>query len=168
LVGLILLLTATLVLGACGGGGIESDELSSVVEQSVAAAVAAAVPQAAPAGPSAAEISAMVQQAVESAAPEGVSAADIAMMVEAAVSAASEPAVSTTQIESLVTQAVEAIVSAAIAAIPQPEPMVIAMPTAAPAMETEAAPIARTMKTGGAEWRRSMLRYQATGSRRST
>ena len=131
----------------------------------MAAAVAAAVPQAAPAGPSAAEISAMVQQAVESAAPEGVSAADIATTVEAAVSAASEPAVSTTQIESLVTQAVaaeaatplsasevEAIVSAAIAAIPQPEPMVIAMPTAAPAMETEVVVVGGTYRTNHENW----------------
>ena len=146
--GLVLLLAATLGLAACGGGGIESDELSSVVEQSVAAAVAAAVPAAAPAGPSAAEISAMVQEAVEGAAPEGVSAAEIGTLVEAAVAAASEPAVSAAEIESLVTQAVEqaaagaatplsasevqAIVAAAVAAIPEPEPVVIAMPTAAP------------------------------------
>ena len=151
LIGIILLLAGTLVLAACGGGGIESDELSSVVEQSVAAAVAAAVPAAAE-GPSAAEISAFVRQAVEAAAPEGVSAAEIGTLVEAAVTAASEPAVSAAQIESLVTQAVEqaaaeaatplsasqveAIVAAAVAAIPEPEPVVIAMPTAAPAMET--------------------------------
>ena len=151
LISVLLLSAATLMLAACGGGGIKSDELSSVVEQSVAAAVAAAVPEAAPAGPSAAEISAMVQQAVESAAPEGVSAAEIGTLVEAAVSAATEPAVSATEIESLVTQAVEqaaagaatplsaseveAIVAAAVAAIPEPEPVVIAQPTAAPAME---------------------------------
>ena len=152
LAGLVLLLAATLALAACGGGGIESDELGSVVEQSVAAAVAAAVPAAA-AGPSAAEISAMVQEAVEGAAPEGVSAAEIGTLVEAAVAAASEPAVSAAEIESLVTQAVEqaaagaatplsaseveAIVSAAVAAIPEPEPVVIAMPTAAPAEDME-------------------------------
>ena len=148
LAGLVLLLAGTLVLAACGGDGVTSDELGSVVEQSVAAAVAAAVPAAVPAGPSAAEISAVVQQAVESAAPEGISAAEIGTLVEAAVAAASEPTVSAMEIESLVTQAVEqaaagaatplsaseieAIVSAAIAAIPEPEPMVIAMPTAAP------------------------------------
>ena len=149
--GLVSLLALALVAAACGGGGIESDELGSVVEQSVAAAVAAAVPGAAPTGPSAAEISAMVQQAVESAAPEGVSAAEIGSLVEAAVAAASQPAVSAAEIEALVTQAVEqaaagaatplsaseveAIVAAAIEAIPVPEPVVIAMPTAAPAME---------------------------------
>ena len=143
----VLLLAATLVLAACGGGGVQSDELSSVVEQSVAAAVAAAVPGAAPPGPSVAEISAMVRQAVEAAAPEGVSAAEIGTLVEAAVVAATKPAVSAAEIEALVTQAVEqaaseaatplssseveAIVAAAVEAIPEPEPVVVAMPTAA-------------------------------------
>ena len=157
--GLGLLLAATLVLAACGGGGIESDELSSVVEQSVAAAV----PGVAPAGPSAAEISAMVQQAVEAAAPEEVSAADIGTMVEAAVAAASEPAVSAAEIEALVTQAVqsaatgaatplsasqvEAIVAAAVAAIPVPGPVVIAVPTAAPEMEMEVVVVGGTHRT---------------------
>ena len=153
LVGLILLLAATLVLGACGGGGVESDEVAAVVQQAVAAAVAAAGTDAASAGPSAAEISAMVQEAVESAAPEGVTAADIGTFVEAAVAAAAQPAVSAAEIEALVTQAVEqaaaeaaaplsaseveSIVAAAVAAIPVPEPVVIAMPTAAPAMEMD-------------------------------
>ena len=152
LIGAMLLMGAMSVLAACGGGGIESDELSSVVEQSVAAALAAAVPDAAPAGPSAAEISAMVQQAVETAAPEGVSAAEIGVLVEAAVSAASGPTVSAAEIESLVRSAVEqaaagaatplsaseiqAIVSAAIEAIPEPEPMAVAAPEEAMEMET--------------------------------
>ena len=149
--GLILLMAATLVIGACGSDGVGSDEVAAVVQQSVEAAVAAAVPDAASAGPSAAEISAMVQQAVETAAPDEVTAAEIGTMVEAAVAAATEPAVSAAEIESLVTMAVESaasqaatplsaaevqtIVAAAIAAIPAPEPMVVAMPTAAPAME---------------------------------
>ena len=153
LVGFVLLTVTALVFAACGDDGIGSDELGSVVEQSVSAAVAAAVPEAAPAGPSAAEISAMVQQAVEAAAPEGVSAAEIGALVEAALAAASEPAVTASEIEALVTQAVEqaaagaatplsasqveAIVAAAIEAMPEPEPMVIAMPTAAPAEPME-------------------------------
>ena len=138
----LLALVFGLVAAACGGDGIDSDELSSVVEQSVAAAVAAAAPGAVPAGASAAEISAMVLQAVEAAAPEGVSAAEIGTLVEAAVAAATEPTVSAADIGALVTQAVEqaaaeaatplsaseveSIVAAAIAAMPEPEFVVIA------------------------------------------
>ena len=167
LAGLILLAAGALLLAACGGGGVESDEVAAVVEQSVAAAVAAAIP-AAPTGATAEEISAMVQQAVESAAPEGVTAADIGTMVEAAVAAAAEPAVSAAQIESLVTQAVEAaaaeaatplsaseiqaIVAAAVAAMPEPEPMVVAMPTAAPAMEMEVVVVGGTHRTTHENW----------------
>ena len=139
----LLVLVVGLVASACGGDGIESDELSSVVQQSVAAAVAAAVPEATAGGASAAEISALVQQAVEAAAPEGVTAAEIGTLVEAAVAAASEPTVSAAKIGALITQAVEqaaadaatplsasdieSIVAAAIAAIPEPE-VVFAQP----------------------------------------
>ena len=171
-IGLVSLLALALVAAACGGGGIESDELSSVVEQSVAAAVAAAVPEAAPSGASAAEISAMVQQAVQAAAPEEVTAAEIGAMVEAAVVAATEPAISAAEIESLVTMAVEsaaaeaatpltasevqAIVAAAIEVIPEPAPVVIAMPTAAPAMEMEMVVVGGTQRATHENWFQGM------------
>ena len=152
LAGLILLLAGTLVIAACGGGGVESDEVASVVQQAVAAAVAAAVPAAGTAGATAEEIRAMVEQAVQGAAPDEVTAAEIGTMVEAAVAAAASPAVSAAEIESLVTTAVEeaaagaatplsasevqAIVAAAIAAIPPREQVVIfAEPTDSAAEE---------------------------------
>jgi len=101
------------------------------------AALSAAV-QAAPSGPSAAEISSMVASAVEGAVPEGTDPAEISRLVQAAVSAATAKAagsaVTPGDIRAAIAAAassgpdplssgeVAAIVAAAVAAIPTPAP----------------------------------------------
>ena len=128
-----------IVAVACGGAedAVTKEEISSVVQQAVAAAQQPAVP-AAQAGPSAEEIRALVASAVAGAVPKGTSSADIQAAVEAAVNAASGDAVTAAQIEGLVSSAVEsavgealsasdvkAIVDAAVMAIPPPETVVV-------------------------------------------
>ena len=111
------------------------------------AALSAAV-QAAPSGPSAAEISSMVASAVEGAVPEGTDPAEISRLVQAAVSAATAKAAG-----SAVTAGdIRAAISAAAAASSGPDPLsagevaaivaaaVAAIPTPAPVMAPVAAP----------------------------
>jgi peptide/nickel transport system substrate-binding protein len=130
LLGLGLMFAVVLVAVACSSDdGLTKEELQE--------ALAAQQPAAAPAGPSAAEISALVSAAVADAVPEGVSSADVAAAVEAAVASASSEGLTAADVEALVSKAVEdavsggptpltpaqieAIVAAGIAAIPAPE-----------------------------------------------
>ena len=130
LLGLGLMFAVVLVAVACSSDdGLTKEELQE--------ALAAQQPAAAPAGPSAAEISALVSAAVADAVPEGVSSADVAAAVEAAVASASSEGLTAAEVEALVSKAVEdavsggptpltpaqieAIVAAGIAAIPAPE-----------------------------------------------
>jgi peptide/nickel transport system substrate-binding protein len=119
------------------------------------AALNAAV-QAAPSGPSAAEISSMVASAVEGAVPEGTDPAEISSLVQAAVSAATAKAAG-----SAVTPGdIRAAISAAAAASSGPDPLsssevsaivaaaVAAIPTPAPAM----APVASTSNATPDYW----------------
>ena len=132
--------------------GVTQEELAAALQQAVAGAAPAPAP--APAGPSAAEISKLVSDAVAASAPAGVSSADIAAAVEAAVASSAGEAVTAAEIQALVGKAVEgavmagpsplsaseiqAIVSSAIAAIPTPVPLAIAV---APEVIAEARPI---------------------------
>ncbi|MCI0809860.1 MAG: hypothetical protein J4N63_11970, partial [Chloroflexi bacterium] len=138
LLGFSLLFAMMFVAVACASDdGLTKEDLADAL-------AAQQQPAAAPAGPSAAEISALVSAAVAAAAPEGVSsadiAADVAAAVEAAVAAASGKALTAADIEALVSKAVEDavsggptpltasevqnIVAAGVAAIPTPETVV--------------------------------------------
>lgn len=129
----VALVLAMAIAVACSSApaapGVTPAELQAALDKAV---------QAAPSGPSAAEISAMVQSAVEGAVPEGTDPAEISAMVEAAVMAASAAsagsAVTAADIQSAIAAAassgpdplsaseVSAIVAAAVAAIPTPAP----------------------------------------------
>ncbi len=127
--------------------GPTAEEIRSIVQQEVAN-VPAPAPAPAPAmpepGPSAEEIAMMVEAAVSGAVPEGVSASEIEGIVDAAIMAASEDDLtegevaeivamevqkaSAGQMEPLTADEVNRIVTAAIEAIPTPEPVVIPTP----------------------------------------
>jgi ABC-type transport system substrate-binding protein len=131
LVGLIFGLVA--IVGCGGSDAVTKEDISSAVQQAVAAAQQPPAP-AAPAGPTAAEISALVASAVVGAVgdidiPEGVSATQIQTAVQKAVDAAAGEAVTAADIqkavdavvgEGLSASDVEAIVNAAVMAIPTP------------------------------------------------
>ena len=138
--------------------GPSADEIRAIVQQEVQNAPAPAMPApaTAPAGPSAEEIAAMVQQIVADAIPDspsGPSAADIQNIVmtavDSAMDASAQPSLTTADVERIVQSAVmeasdsqaeplsaeevQAIVSAAIDAIPTPEPaMMMSGPTGDP------------------------------------
>ena len=128
--------------------GPSADEIRAIVQEEVRNAPAPAMapaPAPAPAGPSADEIAAMVQRIVAAAmadVPDAPSTADIQGIVmaavESAVDASAQPSLTTADVEKIVQSAVmeaadsqaepltaaevQAIVSAAIDAIPAPEP----------------------------------------------
>ena len=175
LLGFSLLFAMMFVAVACA-----SDD--GLTKEDLADALAAQQPAAAPAGPSAAEISALVSAAVAAAAPEGVSsadiAADVAAAVEAAVAAASGKALTAADIEALVSKAVEDavsggptpltasevqnIVAAGVAAIPTPETVVqiqevevTAVPADVPSLA--GSPFITADPVGGKIWPRIVL-----------